>query len=192
MSANNIVKFKLNTTSPKPLTAEQRKRLQAISMLPDAQIEVLASELTAIRTERDNLKTEVNALNLKLTEAATSLTAATGKVETLLAETTTLTATCKDVTDKLALLESVSKAAEHKQAVLAEITTAGLNPADTNQISESLLALLLDLTEPQRKTFIAERAGLFKTAPGAFLRDDPSKKSSGDFVPGEYSKKFLA
>jgi hypothetical protein len=39
MSANNIVKFKLNTANPKPLTAEQRKRLQAISMLPDAQID---------------------------------------------------------------------------------------------------------------------------------------------------------
>jgi uncharacterized protein (DUF4415 family) len=39
MSANNIVKFKLNTANPKPLTAEQRKRLQAISVLPDAQID---------------------------------------------------------------------------------------------------------------------------------------------------------
>ena len=39
MSANNIVKFKLNTTNPKPLTAEQRKRLQAISSLPDSQID---------------------------------------------------------------------------------------------------------------------------------------------------------
>jgi uncharacterized protein (DUF4415 family) len=39
MSANNIVKFKLNTANPKPHTAEQRKRLQAISVLADAQID---------------------------------------------------------------------------------------------------------------------------------------------------------
>jgi hypothetical protein len=39
MSANDIVKFKLNTANPKPLTNEQRKRLQEISVLPDAQID---------------------------------------------------------------------------------------------------------------------------------------------------------
>ncbi len=39
MSANNIVKFNLNTANPKPVTAEQRRRLQAISALPDAQID---------------------------------------------------------------------------------------------------------------------------------------------------------
>jgi uncharacterized protein (DUF4415 family) len=37
--SSSSVKFKLNTTNPKPLTAEQRKRLQRIAVLPDAQID---------------------------------------------------------------------------------------------------------------------------------------------------------
>jgi uncharacterized protein (DUF4415 family) len=39
MSANNTVKFKLDTKHPAPLTAAQRKRLQRIAAMPDTAID---------------------------------------------------------------------------------------------------------------------------------------------------------
>lgn len=165
------------------------KSFKEHTMLPEGQVEALASELTAIRTERDSLKTEVKSLKEKISESATSLATATAKADTLLTEVASLTATCKTATDKLAVLESASQAAEHKKLVLAEVTASGLDHTNPAHLSESLLAILLDLDEPKRKTFLAERSGLFKAAPAAFLREVPGK-SSGDFVPGEYSKKF--
>lgn len=159
-------------------------------MPPDGQLEALASELTAIRTERDALKTEVSALNQKLTETTATLATASAKVGTLLTETTTLTSDLKAASDKLNVLETVAKAAEHRKLVESEIVTAGLDPANTAHVSENLLTILLDLPEPQRKTFLAERAGLLKAAPAAFKRDEPSKKSGSEFNAAEYNKRF--
>ena len=39
MSANNTVKFKLDPKHPKPLTAQQRKRLKLVAAMPDAEID---------------------------------------------------------------------------------------------------------------------------------------------------------
>ncbi len=39
MSARNIVKFKLDSKNPKPLSAVQRKRLAAVATMPDSEID---------------------------------------------------------------------------------------------------------------------------------------------------------
>src|SRR5260370_38965187 len=39
MSGNNTVKFKLDPKHPKPLTAQQRKRLKLVAAMPDAEID---------------------------------------------------------------------------------------------------------------------------------------------------------
>lgn len=39
MSARNIVKFKLDTKNPKPVSAAQRKRLAAVVAMPDSAID---------------------------------------------------------------------------------------------------------------------------------------------------------
>jgi len=39
MSARNIVKFKLDSKNPKPLSAAQRKRLAAVAAMPDSEID---------------------------------------------------------------------------------------------------------------------------------------------------------
>lgn len=39
MSANNTVKFKLDSTNPPQLTAQQRKRLKAVASMPDEAID---------------------------------------------------------------------------------------------------------------------------------------------------------
>lgn len=39
MSVHNTVKFKLDPKHPKPLTAQQRKRLKLLAAMPDAEID---------------------------------------------------------------------------------------------------------------------------------------------------------